>query len=146
MNISIGENISVVTFHAVAQGGEAAQRVFEKVALAGINVDMISVSTPLSEKVSFGFTFPDDDLTKLLAVIGSVKKELGITPLVNSGNTKIVIKTDEMREQAGFASKVFSALDKVNAMILLVTTSEDEISVLVRNSDSGDALKALAEI
>ena len=83
---------------------------------------------------SFGFTFSDDDIPTLLTVLPKITAVHGITPCVNSGNVKIVIKSEEMVDQAGFAAKVFEACENICADVMLITTSVDEISLLVGDS------------
>ncbi|MFR8775992.1 MAG: ACT domain-containing protein, partial [Eggerthellaceae bacterium] len=116
------------------------------VAEAGINIDMISMTAPTSERFGFGFTLDDDDMPKLLTVVKRLKEKHDITPMINSSNRKIVIKTGEMEAQAGFAAKVFNLLNKIDAMILLITTGVDEISVLIRESDGEAAEAGLREL
>ena len=95
---------------------------------------MISQTPPKSDMFSFGFTFSDDDIPTLLTVLPRITAVHGITPCVNSGNVKIVIKSEEMVDQAGFAAKVFKACENICADVMLITTSVDEISLLVGDS------------
>ena len=141
MSITVTENVSAVTFNNVPLYKTIMEDTLTAVAGAGINIDMISMTAPTSERFGFGFTLDDDDMPKLLGVLKQLKESHKITPMINSGNRKIVIKTDEMEAQAGFAAKVFNLLNKIDAMILLITTGVDEISVLIRESD-GDAAEA----
>ncbi len=85
-------------------------------------------------------------MPKLLTVVKRLKEKHYITPMINSSNRKIVIKTGEMEAQAGFAAKVFNLLNKIDAMILLITTGVDEISVLIRESDGEAAEAGLREL
>ncbi len=141
MNITVTENVSSVTFNNVPLYKTIMEDTLTAVAKAGINIDMISMTAPTSERFGFGFTVNDEDMPKLLSVVKELKESREITPMINSGNRKIVIKTGEMETQAGFAAKVFNLLNKIDAMILLITTGVDEISVLIRESD-GDAAEA----
>ncbi len=141
MNIKVTENVSAVTFNNVPLYKTIMEDTLTAVAEAGINIDMISMTAPTSERFGFGFTLDDDDMPKLLSVVKTLKDKHDITPMINSGNRKIVIKTGEMEAQAGFAAKVFNLLNKIDAMILLITTGVDEISVLIRESD-GEAAEA----
>ena len=141
MNITVTENVSAVTFNNVPLYKTIMEDTLTAVAEAGINIDMISMTAPTSERFGFGFTLNDDDMPKLLTGVKALKETHGITPMINSSNRKIVIKTGEMEAQAGFAAKVFNLLNKIDAMILLITTGVDEISVLIRESD-GDAAEA----
>ena len=139
MNITVTENVSAVTFNNVPLYKTIMEDTLTAVADAGINIDMISMTAPTSERFGFGFTLDDDDMPKLLGVIKTLKEKHDITPMINSTNRKIVIKTGEMEAQAGFAAKVFNLLNKIDAMILLITTGVDEISVLIRESDAETA-------
>ncbi len=143
MSITITENVSVVTFNNVPLYKTIMEDTLAAVAQADINIDMISMTAPMSERFGFGFTLSDDDMGKLLIAAKELKDRHGITPMINSGNRKILIKTAEMEHQAGFAAKVFAALNRIEAMILLVTTGVDEISVVVRESDADMAVKEL---
>ena len=146
MNITVTENVSAVTFNNVPLYKTIMEDTLTAVAEAGINIDMISMTAPTSERFGFGFTLDDDDMPKLLAVVKRLKEKHDITPMINSSNRKIVIKTGEMEAQAGFAAKVFNLLNKIDAMILLITTGVDEISVLIRESDGEAAEAGLREL
>ncbi len=146
MNITVTENVSAVTFNNVPLYKTIMEDTLTAVAEAGINIDMISMTAPTSERFGFGFTLDDDDMPKLLSVVKTLKDKHNITPMINSGNRKIVIKTGEMEAQAGFAAKVFNLLNKIDAMILLITTGVDEISVLIRESDGEAAEAGLREL
>lgn len=141
MSIQVIENVSAVSFNNVPLNRTIMEDTLTLVAKAGINIDMISMTAPTSEIFSFGFTVSDDDMAKLLAVVKELKEKDAVTPMINSGNRKIVIKTSAMEAQAGFAARVFEMLNRIDAMILLITTGVDEISVLIRESDA-DAAEA----
>jgi aspartate kinase len=136
MSISVTENVSAVSFNNVPLNKTIMEDTLTAVANAEINIDMISMTAPTSEIFSFGFTVNDDDMPRLLNVVKELKAKDGIVPMINSGNRKIVIKTGDMETQAGFAAKVFETLNRIGAMILLITTGVDEISVLIRESDA----------
>lgn len=146
MNITVTENVSAVTFNNVPLYKTIMEDTLTAVAEAGINIDMISMTAPTSERFGFGFTLDDDEMPKLLGVVKKLKEKHDITPMINSSNRKIVIKTGEMEAQAGFAAKVFNLLNKIDAMILLITTGVDEISVLIRESDGEAAEAGLREM
>ena len=146
MNITVTENVSAVTFNNVPLYKTIMEDTLTAVAEAGINIDMISMTAPTSERFGFGFTLDDDDMPKLLTVVKRLKEKHDITQMINSSNRKIVIKTGEMEAQAGFAAKVFNLLNKIDAMILLITTGVDEISVLIRESDGEAAEAGLREL
>lgn len=144
MNIEVTENVSAVSFNNVPLNKTVMEDTLRTTANAGVNVDMISMTAPTSEIFSFGFTVNDDDMPKLLGAVKTLRENGGTAPMINSGNRKIVIRTSEMTETVGFAARVFEILNRLNAMILMITTSVDEISVLIRDADA-DAVAAAFE-
>ena len=144
MKINVTENVSAVSFNNVPLNKTIMEDTLKIVAAAGVNVDMISMTAPTQEIFSFGFTVNDEDMPKLLGSVGELKAKGVVSPMINSGNRKIVIKTGEMTETIGFAARVFEILNRLEAMILMITTGEDEISVLIRDADA-DAVVAAFE-
>lgn len=142
MNIEVTENVSAVSFNNVPLNKTVMEDTLRTVAGAGINVDMISMTAPTSEIFSFGFTVGDDDMPKLLGAVKTLRENGGVAPMINSGNRKIAIRTKAMTDTVGFAARVFEILNRLNAMILMITTSVDEISVLIRDADADAVVSA----
>ncbi len=142
MKIEVTENVSAVSFNNVPLNKTIMEDTLKAVAGAGINVDMISMTAPTSEIFSFGFTVNDEDMPKLLKMNKQLKDVSGVAPMINSSNRKIVIKTDEMTETIGFAARVFNILNRLEAMILMITTGIDEISMLIRDADADSVVSA----
>lgn len=143
MKIEVTENVSAVSFNNVPLNKTIMEDTLKTVAGAGINVDMISMTAPTSEIFSFGFTVNDDDMPKLLSAAKTLRENGVVAPMINSGNRKIVIKTGEMTETIGFAARVFEILNRLEAMILMITTGVDEISMLIRDADADVVVAAL---
>ena len=144
MKINVTENVSAVSFNNVPLNKTIMEDTLKIVAAAGVNVDMISMTAPTQEIFSFGFTVNDEDMPKMLGSVGELKAKGVVSPMINSGNRKIVIKTGEMTETIGFAARVFEILNRLEAMILMITTGDDEISVLIRDADA-DAVASAFE-
>lgn len=144
MKIEVTENVSAVSFNNVPLNKTIMEDTLKAVADVGINLDMISMTAPTSEIFSFGFTVNDEDMPKLLKMNKQLKEISGVSPMINSSNRKIVIKTGEMTETIGFAARVFRILNSLEAMILMITTGVDEISMLIRDADA-DAVVAAFE-
>ncbi len=136
MKIEVTENVSAVSFNNVPLNKTIMEDTLKTVADAGINVDMISMTAPTSEIFSFGFTIDDDDMPKLLGAVKSIRENGGVSPMINSGNRKIVLKNEKMADSIGFAARVFEILNRLEAMILMITTGVSEISMLIRDADA----------
>lgn len=142
-DIKVFEGITSVAFSEKLSGNIAAYDIFNRIGAGNIDIDMISVELALNDTLFVGFTLSDEDLPRLLPLI---KSENISTPTVNCGNVKFVIQSEDMINAPGYAAKVFTALKNAGSTPLLITTSVDEISILVRDSDSGDVGIALEKI
>lgn len=142
MKIKVTENVSAVSFNNVPLNKTIMEDTLKAVAGVGINLDMISMTAPTSEIFSFGFTVNDEDMPKLLKMNKQLQEISGVSPMINSSNRKIVIKTGEMTETIGFAARVFEILNRLEAMILMITTGVDEISMLIRDADADSVVNA----
>ena len=136
--ITVTEEVSIITFANIPYDSESSFicSVFSAAARENVVIDMISKAPVSAESTSIGFTFSDSDMPKILKVSNEVKPAK--PPMINSGNVKFLIKSAEMVEGVGFAEKVFKALAAAKANPILITTALDEISVVVRESDSSD--------
>ena len=145
-DITITEGVSIITFGNIPfdRESEFICKVFSSAANAQVNIDMISKTPVTAEMTSVGFTFSDEDMPKML----KAAKELNTDkpPMINSGNVKFLIKSAEMISGVGFAENVFKALAAANANPILITTAIDEISIVVRESDSTDFETELKKI
>ena len=107
---------------------------------AGIDVDMISQNPPQGKTSNLSFTVNDDDLGKVFETASKLRElhpELKLA--ISSGNTKISVFGEGMKNCPGVASKVFSAIAETGVEVRMITTSEVDISVLVYSHD-GDAV------
>lgn len=145
-DISTTEGVSIITFGNIPFESESEFicKVFSAAAREQVNIDMISKTPVSTERTSVGFTFSDDDMPKMLKAAKEVNSDK--PPMINSGNVKFVIKSAEMVNGIGFAENVFKALAAANANPMLITTALDEISVVVRESDSTDFETELRKI
>lgn len=145
MKIEVTEGVSAVSFNNVPLNKTIMEDTLKIIADAGINVDMISMTAPTSEIFSFGFTISDDDMPKLMSVTKELREKECGAPMINGGNRKIIIETGEMTNTIGFAARVFEILNRLKAMILMITTGEDEIDVLIRDADADAVVRAFKE-
>lgn len=144
--IGFTENVSIISFEKAQAHMKIISVLFDRVAKAGINVDMISQSAPKGEYNTISFTISDDDLTEILAVIKQLKAEYSsLLPLVSSGNVKISIYGEDMPKHSGVAADVFIRLSEQNIDTLLITTSAVDISIVVTSANADKAVKTLQD-
>ena len=124
--------------------GEAA-RIFETVAAAQINIDMIvqNVSAASTGRTDISFTLPRDDGQTAMAALARLKDEVGYDSLLyDDGIGKVSLVGAGMRTHPGVSARLFSALAAAGVNIEMISTSEIRISVVVNESDVDTAVAA----
>lgn len=144
--VNITENVAVVSFENTPAHIGFLSGLFDKVAKAKINVDMISQTAPKGEKNSISFTVSDDKVPDMMKILTELKAEQkGLHSLISSGNTKICLYGEEMPSKVGVAADAFVILNSVGIDVLLITTSDMDISIVVTSADADKAYEALKE-
>jgi aspartate kinase len=122
-----------------------AATLFGPLADANINVDMIvqNISED-GERTDLTFTVPKADLDRTLSLLEQHNKELGAERFAPDSNVvKVSVIGVGMRSHAGVARTMFDALAGRGINILLISTSEIKISVLISEDYLELALRAL---
>lgn len=140
-DIKICEDVTLIKLLNVPYDMKFIGEVFENIASLNVDVNMISLSESGARSV-LSFTVNDDDFIKTVEYTSTLKNG-SIKPMVSSGNCIISIVDSAMENSPGVAAAVFNKLAEVNVEIMLITTSESQISVLVRASDFDNALETI---
>ena len=122
-----------------------AASLFGPLADANINVDMIvqNISED-GERTDLTFTVAKADLDRTLALLEEHNKDLGAQRFLPDSNVvKVSVIGVGMRSHAGVARTMFDALAGRGINILLISTSEIKISVLISEDYLELALRAL---
>ena len=145
--ITVREDVTLISMHdSPADIGTVAD-VLQKIADAGINVDMISQTPPNGQHSSLSFTVDGDEFGGILRVCAEMReKNPDLKISVSSGNCKISVYDAQMNEEAGYAAKVLAAAASVRSDIRMVTTSECDISILVVQADLENTVQAIRSI
>jgi aspartate kinase len=133
--------------------GEAA-RIFEAVAAAESNIDMIvqNVSTIAVSEITSGrttdisFTLPKSDGPTAMAALSKVKEKVGFRDLLYDDHIgKVSLVGAGMKSHPGVAAKLFAALGQAGVNIEMISTSEIRVSVVCRDTDLDVAVRAIHE-
>ena len=134
-----------ITLLQVPDRPGVAAAIFGPLSDANVNVDMIVQN--ISENGSatdLTFTVPRSELAKALEVLEACKNDLGFIASVSDDNVvKLSVVGVGMRSHAGVANRMFATLAEHNINILVISTSEIKISVLVAEEFTELALRAL---
>jgi len=123
-----------------------AARLFEAVAMADVNIDMIvqNVSAAATGLTDISFTLPDGDGPKAMAALTAIQKELGYDSLQYDDQIgKLSLVGAGMKSHPGVTAKLFGALRDAGINIEMITTSEIRISVVTRADSLDDAVRAV---
>ena len=124
--------------------GEAA-RIFEALAAAQINLDMIvqNVSAAATNLTDISFTLPRADGQTGMTALARLKDEVGYDSLLYDDQIgKVSLIGAGMRSHPGVTAKFFSALAGAGVNIGMISTSEIRISVIVDEGQVNDAVTA----
>lgn len=139
--ISSEQDILLTTFPGAQYSAQSLAEHLNVFAKAGIVVDMICQSTPRGDSVDFSFTTSYDNFAAVMKAIPAAAK--ANPPLISGGYSKINLFGEEMVTSCGVAARALAALAEAGVEIALITTSDLDISLLVRQQDEDAALNAL---
>ena len=130
--------------------GEAA-RIFETVASAEINIDMIvqnvstgRVATQGGGRTDISFTLPKADGPTAMAALSRIQGTVGFSGLLYDEHIgKVSLIGAGMRSHPGVAAKFFAALAEASVNIEMISTSEIRVSVVCRDTDLDSAVRAV---
>ena len=130
-------DITLVTLSALPCDSKAIANVLTAMSDADVNVDMISQTAPQGGTIRLSFSLSDSALSSALAVLGKIRGENPeVKPEILPGNCKVALYD---------AAKVFTLRAEAGIQVILVTTSEVDISLLVSEHDLPDALAIMRE-
>jgi aspartate kinase len=122
-----------------------AARVFEALAAAQINLDMIvqNVSAAATNLTDISFTLPRTDGQSAMSALATLQSEVGYERLLYDDQIgKVSLIGAGMRSHPGVTAKFFSALAESGVNIEMISTSEIRISVIVKEADVDTAVAA----
>ena len=143
-SISVNEDITLFSLSDSPADINFIAGIFNKIADAGIDVDMISQFPPNGTHSGLSFTVSDDDFGGVLGIATQLRaenKEIKIS--VSSGNCKIAVCGLDMKGQPGVAARVFKAAAYVGCDVRMINTSETDISLLVVKADVDATVSAI---
>ncbi|MGH3383013.1 MAG: aspartate kinase [Nocardioidaceae bacterium] len=120
--------------------GEAA-RIFEALAEAHVNIDMIvqNISAASTARTDISFTLPREDGQGAMNALARLKDEVGYEQLLYDDRIgKVSLVGAGMRSHPGVTAKFFASLASAGVNIEMISTSEIRISVIV-DQDQVDA-------
>lgn len=123
-----------------------AFRLFDALAKASINVDMILQSIGREGKKDISFTIPEDVADEALNVIEKNMERLKAEKVDCKRNVaKVSVVGAGMMSNPGVAAKMFECLYNSNININMISTSEIRVTVLIDEKEVEKAINAVHE-
>ena len=144
--ISSIDSEAKLTLRGVPDIPGVAAKILGPISEADIEVDVIVQNISAENTTDFTFTVNEANAAAAEAILLEMSNSFGGGLVeVDSDIAKISIVGRGMRAHAGIASKMFEALANKEINILLITTSEIKISVVIKKDSMKDAIACLHE-
>jgi aspartate kinase len=123
----------------------AVANIFEPLAAASINVDMIIQNVGRDKgETDVTFTVPQTDLARAQALLEDRRGDIGFNRIITDSEVaKISVVGVGMKSHAGVAATMFKALAERGINIQAISTSEIKVSVMIDEDETELAVRVL---
>jgi aspartate kinase len=139
--VAVDKDQAKILVSNIADKPGSAARVFDALASAHINVDMIVQNVGRQGVANLTFTVPQTESAKTVKALAPVLKEIGGDVAVDENIAKLSVVGVGMRTHSGVAAQLFRALAGASINIELISTSEIKISVVISRDKADEAAR-----
>jgi aspartate kinase len=133
-----------VTVFGVPDRPGISAALFEPLAVANVNVDMIVQNTSTQGTTDISFTMPMADMGEAEQIVSRVASEIGATGVSHDNDiAKVSLVGAGMKSAPGIAAKMFRVLADEDVNIEMISTSTIRVSVVCSAGDMERAARAL---
>lgn len=143
--IALDKNQVIVDVRNLDDKPGIAADIFKALSDESIVVDMIVQNISHDGKAEISFTIPQNELERSRVIMSSFEK-IGARVNYNLDVAKVSIVGVGMKSHSGVASCAFSTLAKENINILMISTSEIKISIIIQEKYGELAVRTLHEV
>lgn len=144
--VTYNKDEAKVTVRGVPDRPGVASILFSKLANVGLNVDMIIQNIGEKGHSDVSFTVNRSELKKTMKVVTEAAKTLKPAGVISDEKiAKVSVVGVGMKSHSGVAAKMFQALAEKEVNILMISTSEIKISVVINEKDVVKAVNAIHE-
>jgi aspartate kinase len=134
-----------ITIVGVPDRTGVAARIFQAIADADINIDMIvqNVSAAATGLTDISFTLPKAEGANASKILKAIQGEVGFASIQYDDQIgKLSLVGAGMRSHPGVTATFFAAMSEAGVNIEMISTSEIRISIICRESDLDRGVKA----
>ncbi len=139
-------NDAKITIVGVPDEPGIAAEIFQALANAGVNIDLIvqNVSEASTHLTDVTFTCPKGDLGRAMQALLDSQDKIRFANLASDEDVaKLSLVGAGMRSNPGVSATFFRALAEADVNVEMISTSEIRISVVTRTGDAERALRAV---
>lgn len=142
--VALDKNVARISVIGLKDEPGIAFKLFNTLAAANINVDVILQSIGREGTKDITFTVARDEADNAVELIkGNMSRITARDVTVNKSVSKVSIVGAGMMSNPGVAAKMFEALYNVGINIKMISTSEIRVTVIINESDSERAMNAV---
>ncbi|MCR5421625.1 MAG: aspartate kinase [Lachnospiraceae bacterium] len=142
--VAADKNVTRLSLVGLKDKPGIAFKVFDLLAKANINVDMILQSIGRDDTKDISFTISRDCFEDAYKVLNDNKSSLGAQDIsYNNDVAKVSVVGAGMMSNPGVAAKMFECLFNSNININMISTSEIRVTVLISEKDTDKAMNAV---
>ena len=142
--IALDRNQARVSLCGVKDRPGIASDIFNRLADADVNVDMIIQTKAIDDTTNIDFTVPVNELDDAKAVVNTFVQNGEIkSDSYNNNICKVSVVGVGMKSHAGVAAKAFSVMAEENININMISTSEIKISMVIDEKYAELAVRSL---
>jgi aspartate kinase len=133
-----------VTVHGVPYQPGVSAALFEPLADANVNVDMIVQNTSTAGTTDISFTMPIADMNEAEKIVSRVADQIGATGVTHDRDiAKVSLVGAGMKSSPGIAAKMFRVLADEGVNIEMISTSTIRVSVVMAAAEMERAARSL---
>ena len=145
--IAFQKDQTKVTFTAVEDTPGIASKILGPLSESDIKVDVIVQNVGIEGKTDFTFTISTDEKALLDDAIENIQKSINYRELIiDDAIAKVSIVGVGIRSHAGVAAKAFQALSENEINIVMISTSEIKLTLVIKKDDLEKAVKVLHDV
>ena len=137
-------NNAKITIFGIENQAKNLAFLFKEISSANINVDVITQSYLDSDHITVAFTVSEDEYEDALKLTGALSAELGAHKVMgDKAVAKVSVIGVGMKSTPGVAARLFECMAENGVAIDMVSTSDINISCVVREEDYKKAVLAI---
>lgn len=142
--IAFNRDEAKLTIEGVPDFPGVAYKILSPIGEANVDVDVIVQNISHDNTTDFTFTVSRTELVRAQEILEQVAKDIGARQVTSDSKVaKVSVVGVGMRSHAGVASQMFNTLGEAGINIIMITTSEIKISVIIEEKFLELAVRSL---